>query len=457
MRDIALVILVLGSAAVAIRRPMYGMLLFVAFGIVNPQGFTWGFGRSFPIAMIMAMATVLGYVISPESKRFPRQREVWMLLGLWLLFVVSTVVAYIPHRGWMSDAALTQLIHVSKIFVMIFLSMSLLNSPERVQMLMKVVALSIGLLSVKGGIFAIITGGSELVWGPEGSFLYANNAIGLAMAMNVPLLYYLIQLERKPWLRKVMWIMLGLSVPAIVCTFSRGAWLGLMAAVGLILLKSKYKVVIGVGGAIMVFATIAFIPFLTTLDLVPERVQSRFDDLVNYEEEGSAVSRFWNWEACKRVGFANPLTGEGFDYYGRHIYEKYFPEFIVQYGYDKVWSCHSMWLTVLAEHGILAFLLWIALLISCFLSLRKIHRFSKRIESLQWMGYYASMVEISFVVYMIVGTFLDVAYFDVFYQFIVVVILLKEHMYQMVKSWHSSPGEERFRRSHVRASLAGSR
>ncbi|GJL64893.1 MAG: hypothetical protein NPIRA04_35470 [Nitrospirales bacterium] len=67
------------------------------------------------------------------------------------------------------------------------------------------------------------------------------------------------------------------------------------------------------------------------------------------------------------------------------------------------------------------------------------------------------MVEISFVVYMIVGTFLDVAYFDVFYQFIVVVILLKEHMYQMVKSWHLSPGEERLRRSHVRASLAGSR
>ncbi|GJL54364.1 MAG: membrane protein [Nitrospirales bacterium] len=455
MRDIALVILVLGSAALAIRRPVYGMLLFVAFGIINPQGFTWGFGRSFPIAMIMAVATIIGYVLSPEPKRFPRQREVWMLLGLWGLFVVSTAVAYVPHRGWMSDAALTQFTHVSKIFVMIFLSMSIFYSAERVQMLMKVVALSIGLLAVKGGVFAILSGGNELVWGPEGSFLYANNAIGLAMAMNVPLLYYLIQLEPRSWLRKIMWVMLGLSVPAIVCTFSRGAWLGLMAGVGLILLKSKYKALIIGGGAMLAVSAVAFIPFLATLDLVPERVQTRFDELVNYEEEGSAVSRFWNWEACKRVGFANPLTGEGFDYYGKHIYVKYFPEFIAEYGHDKVWSCHSMWLTVLAEHGILAFLLWIALLVSCFLSLRKIQRFSSRVDDLQWMGYYASMVEISFVVYMIVGTFLDVAYFDVFYQFIVVVILLKEYMYSVVRSWHRSAEDERFRRSHVRASLAG--
>ncbi|MGB0911178.1 MAG: putative O-glycosylation ligase, exosortase A system-associated, partial [Nitrospirales bacterium] len=262
MRDIFLVILVLASAGVAVRKPVYGMLLFVAFGIINPQGFTWGFGRSFPIAMIMAGATVFGYLVSPEPKRFPKQREVWMLLGVWFFFVVSTVVAYVPYMGGTSDDALAQLITVSKILVMVYLSMSILNTKERVQLLLKVVALSIGLLAVKGGLFGIVSGGSEIVWGPPGSFLYANNAIGLAMAMNVPLLYYLIQSESNRWLTRIMWVMLGMSIPAIVCTFSRGAWLGLAAAVGLILLKSRYKSLILMSGAASVVFVLLFIPFL---------------------------------------------------------------------------------------------------------------------------------------------------------------------------------------------------
>ena len=457
MRDVALVFLVIGSLFVALKKPAYGMLLFVAFGIISPQGFAWSFGRSIPVSMIMSIATLVGYLVSPEPKRFPQQREVWILLGLWFLFVVSTAFAYVPHRGWASDAALEKLIHVSKILIMIFLSMSLLYTKERVQLLMKTIALTIGLLAIKGGLFGILTRGSELVWGPEGSFLYANNAIGLAMAMNVPLLYYLIQAESNPWIRRVMWVMLVMSVPAIVCTFSRGAWLGLAAAAGLILLKSRYKVFIGVVGAFCIASVLLIFPFIASLDILPERVQERYDQLINYDKEGSAISRFWNWEGCKRVGLANPLTGEGFDYYSPLTYVKYYPEFIEEYGYGKVWSCHSMWLTVLAEHGVLAFLLWTFLLLSCFLSLRRIHSFSRRVEGLEWMGYYASMIEVCFVVYMIVGTFIDVAYFDVYYQVVVVVILLKEYMYRVVRSWHSAPAEGSIRQSHAKASLVGAR
>ena len=457
MRDVALVILVVCSAFVALRKPTYGMLLFIAFGIISPQGFTWSFGRHIPVSLIMAAATLAGYVVSPEPKRFPRQREVWMLLGLWFLFVVSTAIAYVPHRGWPSDAALEKLIQVSKVFVMVCLSMSILYSIERVQLMMKAIALSIGLLAIKNGLFGIVTRGSQMVWGPENSFLYANNAIGLAMAINVPLLYYLIQVESNQWLRRLMWVMLGLSVPAIVCTFSRGAWLGLAAAIGLILLKSKYRYFIGISGAVGVFFIISFLPFLANSDLLPERVQTRLDQLVNYEEEGSAVSRFWNWEGCKRVGLANPLTGEGFDYYSPLIYVKYYPEFIEKYGHGKVWSCHSMWLTVFAEHGFPAFLLWIFLLLSCFLSLRKIHRFSKKVDGHEWMSAYASMIEVNLVVFMIVGTFLDVAYFDVYYQVIAAVILLKEYMYRVMMSWHSAPAEGSIRQSHVKASLVGAR
>ncbi len=432
MRDILVVSIVLVSMVVAFRRPHHGMLIFIAFGILNPHSFTWGFARDFPLAQLVAIATIAGYALSREPKKLPFQREVWLLLGLWVLFCVSTAFAYIPYRDWVSDSALTRFTYVTKILLMVFLSMAILNTKERVQMIMKVLALSIGFFAVKSGFWSIATGFTDIVWGPDRTFLSANNSIGLALAMNVPFLFYLIKVESNPWMRRLMWVMLGFSFPAVIGTFSRGAWLGIAAAVGLILFRSRYKVLIALGALIF---TLVFLPLLT-IDVLPERVQQRFDALVNYEEDASAVSRFWNWELCWRVGLANPLTGEGFNYYRLEIYPQYFPEFIEKYGNRKAWSCHSMWFTIWGEHGIVAFLVWIGLLVSSFVSLNTIARFSRRNKDLEWMMYYAWMLQISFVVYMIVGTFLDTAYFDVFYQLVAVVVLLKEHMHRVVRSWH---------------------
>ena len=451
MRDVILVLIVLVAAVVAFRKPVYGMFIFVAFGIINPQSFTWGFGKTFPLAQITAIATISGYLLSSEPKRFPKQRETWMLLGLWLLYCISTIDAIFPHRGWVSDLAFDRFKYVSKILLMIGLSMSLLYTKERIQLLMKVIALCIGFFAVKGGIWAIATGFTGIVWGPPRTFLYANNSIGLAMAMNIPLLFYLIKVETNPWIRRLMWVMLGFSYPAILGTFSRGAWLGTIAATMLILMKSKYKIVIVMAGLIGIML---FLPVLT-MDILPDRVQTRIGDLINYDQEVSAESRFWNWELCYRVGLANPLTGEGFNYYQRSMYQKYYPEFQDKWGYQVVWACHSMWFTIWGEHGIVAFTLWVVLLLSCFLSLRKIQRFSRRSKDLQWLEHYAWMIQISFVVYCIVGTFLDTAYFDVFYQLIGVVILLKEYMYSVVRSWHTAERELEHSQRNRSPSLVG--
>ncbi len=447
MRDIVLVIIVLVGAVVAFRKPVYGILIFVAFGIINPHSFTWGFAQSFPLALITALATVSGYFLSSEEKRFPRQREVWILISLWILFCISTADALYTdtsYTGWLSELAYKRFIYVTKIFFMIGLSLTLLYTKERIQLLLKVISLSIGFFAIKLGFWSIATGFSEIAWGPERTFLNANNAIGLAMAMNVPLLCYLIREETNPWIRRVMWIMLGFSYPAILGTFSRGAWVGTAAATVLILMKSKYKILFGIASLVFV---LIFLPLVSS-NILPERVQTRFDSLVNHEEDASAVSRWWNWELCWRVGLANPLTGEGFNYYRRSMYPKYFPEFVEKYGNKKAWACHSMWLTIWGEHGIPAFILWVILLISCFLSLRKIQRFGRRNKDYGWLESYAWMIQVCFIVYCIVGTFLDIAYFDVFYQLIGAIILLKEYMHSVERSGHVTRKKMRHSQEH---------
>ena len=446
MRDIGLLTIIIILASIALRHPIVGLLAFVGMGLINPHTFTWGFGRTFPFSSIMALSTIVGYMFSAEPKRLPRQREVYLLLALWGLYSLSTYFAVFPHRGFLSDDALEKWKYISKILLMVFLTMSLINTQQRLIWLVRVIALSLGFFAIKGGVFAIMTGGSWMVWGPVGTFLYANNAIGLAMAMNVPILLYLRRMETYSKLRKLMVVMMAFSYPAVIATYSRGAWVALAGVTGLLFLKAKYRVLFVVVGGIFALVALPFLGVALDSELLPDRVVTRFDQLVNYEEEASAQSRFWNWELCRRVGFANPLVGEGFNFYNKDMYYKYYPQFIEEWG-DQVWSCHSMWLTVLAEHGIIAFLLWIILICSCLLSVRRFHRLSRTFPELSWADNIGKMIQASFVVYMISGTFLDIAYFDLFYQLIAVVIIVKDQVRQQLgKLTFTSPKGSRVAR-----------
>ncbi len=408
MRDILLVAAVVIVALAAVARPVFGILAFVGASLLNPHSFTWGYARTFPFAQFIAVGTLAGLLFWREPKRLPAERETYLLLGLWAIYGLTTLSADSP------DAALTRLIEVSKILLMVVASLVLLNTETRLLQLMKVIGLSLGFLGLKAGLFSIFSGGDYMVWGPEGTFLEANNSIGLALAMNVPILHFVATVENNRWVRWTAWAMLLLSYPAVVCTFSRGAWLGLAAATALIVWRSRKRLPILVVAAILVPLSLPFLP---------QRVSNRFDDLENYQQEESAQSRFWNWEGCARAGMANPLTGAGFDYYSVDAYARYFPEFLVHWP-DRLWSCHSMWLTIFGEHGFPGALVWLVLVGSCLLSLRKLWRSAGgKTSFLPDFGY---MVTGSFAAYMVSGTFLDVAYFDLFYQLVAAIIIAKQ-------------------------------
>jgi probable O-glycosylation ligase (exosortase A-associated) len=415
MRDLLLIAIVVLCAILALRRPALGALSFVGLGILNPHSMVWGFGRNFPFAQLIGICTILGYLFS-EPLRFPRQRESFLMFGLWSTFGISTLFALHPEE------AFEYLIYVSKILFMVFLCTALINTEQRFQWFLRVIALSLGFFGLKGGVFVIMTGGNYTVWGPEQGFLYANTSIGLALAMNIPLLLYLLKTETHPWLCHLIRAMMIFSYPAIVCTYSRGAWIGLAIVTALLMLKSKYKFLLipAVG-----FAGMMVLPTLP--ELLPERMITRYDQLVNYQDEGSAQSRLSSWEFCKRVGLAHPVIGGGFNLYSVETYAAYFPEFLERYP-GRVWSCHGIWHSVFAEHGIVGLIFWIGLLGSCFLSLRYIRAFGKTHVEMSWLIHCADMLQIALIAYVIIGTFLDVVYFDMFYYLVTAIVVIKEQI-----------------------------
>jgi len=417
LRDLLLIAVVVVCSVIALGRPAAGLLMFVVFGFLGPHSLTWTIGQTFRHSLLVGSSTIVGYIFSSESKKLPQQRECFLLFLLWGLFGLSTFFAIDP------DKALDQFIKVSKILSMVVLSTILINSEHRLHMLLRAIGLTLGFHALKAGIFTLITGGKYIVYGPAYSFLEANNSIGLALAMNVSLLVYLLRIENHPSLRWIMRAMVVFSYPAVLFTYSRGAWLGLVIVTVLLLLNSKQKILgLAFGGII----AIAILP--TLLEIIPERLADRYDTLINYAEDDSAQSRFWNWEFCKRVGLSRPLTGGGFDFYSQELYAKYYPEFIDRWGSQKVWSCHSIWFTIFGEHGFPGLVVWIGLIGCCFLSLRQIRAYGRVRPEMSRVVDFAKMLETALIVFLVVGTFLDSAYFDMFYYLVGVIIIMKEIM-----------------------------
>lgn len=410
MRDVVVVTFVVICTLIALRNPVFGMLTFIGMGLFNPHGLTWGFARELPLSAMVAVATMVAYIMWHEPKRVPMTRETVLMAGFWAMMGISTYLAIFP------DLANKHFIHVSKIFLMVFLCLSIITTQDRLHMMIRVIALSLGFYGLKGGIFSVLSGGAHIVYGPDDSFLTANNSIGLALAMNVPLLLYLLRIEKNRYLLWLIKAMVVFSYPAVACTYSRGAWLGLGAVTLLYILRSQYKVTLPI---VLCLVAALSLPF------IPQKLVDRFHQLENYQDEGSAQSRFWNWEMCRRVGMGNPTHGGGFDYYSEQAYATYYPEFLEQWP-GKVWSCHSMWFTVLGEHGIPGFLLWVALLGFTIMESWQLLRLSARDPQWKWIGDYASMVQGALLAFMISGTFLDVAYFDLYYELIAVIVILRD-------------------------------
>jgi putative inorganic carbon (HCO3(-)) transporter len=122
-----------------------------------------------------------------------------------------------------------------------FVSIMVLNSKDRIIALVTVTGISMGFWGFKGGLFTILTGGSNTVWGPPGSFIGDNNAMALATIMTIPILYFLRTVAKYQVLKIFLAGTMVLCVFSALGSQSRGALLGLIS-IGLFLaLKSRKK------------------------------------------------------------------------------------------------------------------------------------------------------------------------------------------------------------------------
>ena len=182
MRDIVLAIFVFGLLPFVFARPHWGILLWTWSGLVIPQSLTYGFMRGLPLAMIIGVVTLIAILFSSEKKRLPMTPPVVALIAFVVWSNLTTVIALYPDHAWPYWEKFM------KVMLMIFLTMVMMQSKDRLVALVWVATLSIAFFGVKGGIYTFVRGGDGMVLGP-GSGIHAHrNSIATALVMTLPLM-----------------------------------------------------------------------------------------------------------------------------------------------------------------------------------------------------------------------------------------------------------------------------
>src|SRR5215470_2193775 len=208
MRDIVVTAVIFGLLPFCLTRPWVGILVWSWIGYMNPHRLTWSFAATMPFAQFTALATLTGLLFTTDRKPMPWTREIYLLLALWVMFLITTLHALHPQMAW------DYFTEVSKILLITFVTLLLFQDERKLRALLYVIALSIGFYGLKGGIWAIATGGGNQVLGPPGSFISGNTEIGLALNMVLPILLFLSRDEPRRWLRHLLRTTFAFSIVA---------------------------------------------------------------------------------------------------------------------------------------------------------------------------------------------------------------------------------------------------
>lgn len=426
MRDYLLFAIIIGIVPFILRRPWIGIAAWFWIGLMVPHGHTWGFMRTFPLAMVVALVTLTALLVTRDRRPVPWNREL-ILLGLWVAYVTMTsFFAVSPDGAW------EFWVKFMKILLITFITPMLIYGEKRIITILLVITFSLAFYGFKGGLFAISTGGNHSVLGPPGSYLSGNTYIGLAMIMVLPLIlasarmFYhrwvdlgwpLVQQFSKPiglGTYGVFW----LTVIAILATYSRGALLGLLAITPFLFWRMKHKWVM-VAVAVLAVGVIGV--------TAPERLMERWETIETYEEDTSAMQRIQAWGVSWNMARENPITGMGFSYPSKG-YDWWISYANFEGKWRHVLSPHSIYFAILGQHGFGGLIVFLLLLGSTFLTLNNIRRTALQRTEQTWLGEYAWAMQLGLIGYAVSGTFLDVAYFDLLYAFIALVVIMQRQL-----------------------------
>jgi len=412
MRDIVVLIFLIGCIGAAIKKPWWGVLSLAVFSYMNPHAYAWGFVRTLPVYYILFLVVAFRTFTAKDKQPIPNEWRIIFFVLLWIYFLFTTTQAYFPDIAWQ------RFWFVTKIYIPFFFTLVLINTREKLYYLIVTIGLSIGIVALKGGVFAILSGFGHRVYGPPATQFEENNAFAVAMLIAIPLLLIWQKESLNAWIKKGVLFAVPIIYAASLSSWSRGALLTMTVLTLMLIWHSKRKIL-----AIPLVLMGAFF----VKDYLPQEWFGRMQTLETYEEDGSAMGRLEAWQDGWNHTLEHPFTGTGFEGWMRVTMRDW----------------HSSYVEMFSEHGFIAFALWLSLILGSVISLTLLPRKTRNIEGMEWVTIYCYMVRASIICYMVGTAFLGLSYWDLIYHLVFISVLIKKFAQEEMATKESASKRQR--------------
>jgi O-antigen ligase len=376
--------------------PVVGLSVYIGFAVLRPQ-YLWGWAGDLDrISYIVGVAMIAGWALHGfGSWRMGRGKSVVIALvtfGLWSwLSAVQAINTQIASESVVS---------LLKILVPVLVGVSTVDSERRARTLLWIVVLAQGYVSLE-----------------------MNNSLGISLVTTIGTAVALGLAARRWWERVVAAAVTVLILHATLLTFSRGAFLGLIAVgiTAIVIMPKRPKYL----GTVLAAAII-------TASLTGPELSARFKTTFAESEnrDASAESRLELWRDCLTVAISRPFFGVG---------PQNWPIIAKDYGWPDGKHAHSVWMQAAAELGFPGVL---ALFFFFFLTIRRLWPIARargtgagRSDTI-----FSSGIIMSIVGYMVSAQFVSLQGLEApYYLAMVGVVLVKQRSHAVA---HATEGHE---------------
>ncbi|MDO8179485.1 MAG: putative O-glycosylation ligase, exosortase A system-associated [Undibacterium sp.] len=433
MRDIFLLAVLPFLIYAIFQRPFIGLGLWVWTALFNPNGWVYGVATSIRYNLLFAGLTIGVYLISKKKEKL----QLGSIGGLIILFFVWTTLSTIfglakPEIAWDIWSRMAKII---ALFIFILLIM---KKKLHIDFFLWCLIFSVGFYAAVEGLKYIASGGGHHIEGMAGHVLGDRNELSIAMAMLLPICFYLLgEFGKKSWILKVGFIgLIILLVTAIIGTNSRGGMVALAAVGGYLFIKSKRK---------LLFALLFVCAGSAMVGLIPAEWFDRMDTISQANGDASFIGRVIAWKLSFILASQHPLLGGGFKalesfpvwsalsqdfsqypffYTGTAVPNPYLPR-----------AAHSIYFQVLGDHGFVGLFIFLTILILSFFKAGAIAKKVRYAHGPEWLISLATMLRLSIFTYAVGGAALSFAYFDMIYAIFAIVIVLEyKFLPEIIKS-----------------------
>ncbi|QBG36339.1 putative O-glycosylation ligase, exosortase A system-associated [Litorilituus sediminis] len=423
MRDIAVTLLFFFLIYYTLRKPFIGVAAWAWITLAFPAGWAWGFSTNFRMNFSIAILTFVGYVFMKNKPKFRLDTTSFLLVILWLCALISTMTS----QSLLIDFAWGKFSDFSKVLLFYLAIILIVSKKVHIDTIIWSVVLSVSSFAAMEAVKFLLSFGGHRVAGFQGHIIGDRNDLAVAINMSIPLILYLVGQTKHKMLRSGLMALAALNVLAIIGSYSRGGFVGLVILAGYFFLKSNRKFVWSIA-------------ILITLGIASAFVPSQWAERMNTvstasTQDNSFIGRIWAWKISVKIANDN-FFGNSFlatqDPIAWHQYREEIDNFgpiatppIPEEQFAK--AAHSIYFQVLGDIGYIGLVLYLWVL---YLFYRRLNRLVKKAKQLniEWCEHLARMMSISLVGFAITGANVSLAYFDLIYVLIAMSFVLERRI-----------------------------